>query len=697
MRQPIRGLRFVVGALLGLGTVGIGCGSAGGITSVYNGLDGGLDGNGSRLDSTLKGDTEKLGGDGGGCQHSSCAELDANCGAVTDPKCGGIIQCGSSCPTGQACGGGGVPNRCGNGGGDSGNDSCARLTCASQGIACGPAGDGCGGTLHCGSCTAPQACGGDPSKPGQCGCTGICAQIPTCSGDGGAGTTTTLSGKVYDPAGNLPLYHVLVYIPNNPSDPGLQPFPAGITCDVCGAEAAGDPLVTTYTGTDGTFTLTGVPVGTSIPLVIQIGRWRRQFTFPISNSCAPNSIPDQTLLMPSTHMQGDMPRVAVLTGSFDPVECMLLKIGINQSEFTVPGGPGYIQFYTANDPSAPAGAQEGAGAVIGTTTPTQDALFATSGGPGGTPEINNYDMTILECEGYPETQSGTEQQALAAYAGAGGRVFSSDYTYTWMYQNPLLMGAAAWDVNQDGNGSAEVGIIDQPPANPTGSAFQTWLTPVFASAQNDYVLLNPVFHNTSAIVSPTQPWLHSQEEGGAVTTPIHFTFNTPIGAPSANQCGRITFSDWHAQGNNLRSAGTTFPSACPTCQVGGQTSYECPLTPQEAILEFMLFDLSACVQPYTPVCTPRTCTAANVECGPASDGCGNLLQCGPCTGGQTCGGGGPGKCGASVACNPESCTSQSIQCGPAGDGCGNEIQCGNCPTGEICGLDGPGLCGAPAK
>ncbi len=37
----------------------------------------------------------------------------------------------------------------------------------------------------------------------------------------------------------------------------------------------------------------------------------------------------------------------------------------------------------------------------------------------------------------------------------------------------------------------------------------------------------------------------------------------------------------------------------------------------------MIFDLSACVQPYTPLCTPRTCAAQNIECGPAGDGCGN--------------------------------------------------------------------------
>jgi hypothetical protein len=37
----------------------------------------------------------------------------------------------------------------------------------------------------------------------------------------------------------------------------------------------------------------------------------------------------------------------------------------------------------------------------------------------------------------------------------------------------------------------------------------------------------------------------------------------------------------------------------------------------------------------------------DIECGPAGDGCGGLIDCGPCIPPDTCGGGGiPGHCGS---------------------------------------------------
>jgi hypothetical protein len=87
-------------------------------------------------------------------------------------------------------------------------------------------------------------------------------------------------------------------------------------------------------------------------------------------------------------------------------------------------------------------------------------------------------------------------------------------------------------------------------------------------------------------------------------------------------------------------------------------------------------------------CVPLTCADLNKQCGQAGDGCGGVLDCGNCAPQETCGGGGvPGQCGGlpeGGTCQPLTCAQQDALCGPAGDGCGNLIQCGTCTTPLSC-------------
>jgi RHS repeat-associated protein len=100
------------------------------------------------------------------CVPTTCAAQGANCGAIDD-ACGGTLNCGT-CAAPETCGGGGVPNVCG----------CTPTTCAAEGVNCGTIPDGCGGTLECGTCMPPETCGGG-GVPNICGCTAT-----TCAAEG---------------------------------------------------------------------------------------------------------------------------------------------------------------------------------------------------------------------------------------------------------------------------------------------------------------------------------------------------------------------------------------------------------------------------------------------------------------------------------------------------------------------------------
>src|SRR5580658_5653669 len=65
------------------------------------------------------------------------------------------------------------------------------------------------------------------------------------------------------------------------------------------------------------------------------------------------SVPAGTLTMPKNHIEGDIPRIGVLTGGWDPMECVLRKMGVDDTEFTDPGGAGHIQFYLAGGTNLP--------------------------------------------------------------------------------------------------------------------------------------------------------------------------------------------------------------------------------------------------------------------------------------------------------------------------------------------------------
>jgi hypothetical protein len=391
-------------------------------------------------------------------------------------------------------------------------------------------------------------------------CVGLACEQMTCSGN----ATTSITGTVYAPNGTDPLPNVTVYIPNG----NVAPFTPGVSCPVVGAPPSGSPLVGTTTDVNGNFTLVDVPVGSNIPLVIVSGRWRRQLSISSTTACVNNPLPANFAVMPQNQTQGDIPLIAIATGSVDQVECVLLKMGISQSEFTDPGGGGRINLFGGNGAA-------GSGAVIDAGTSSQASLM------GNYSTLSNYDVVMLPCEGSDYLKPAQELANLIDFANAGGRVYASHYSYSWMYQNPPFNTVVNWAPNlgDPPNGDATVNT-----SFTAGQTLSTWLQEVGASTTPGQMALDTLRVDQTGVVGATQSWLTLNQAYGSVASPVmQFVFDTPIaGAGSGvNQCGRVLYNEYHVENGSSNSA-DKFPVEC----VGGA------MTPQEKLLEYMLFELT---------------------------------------------------------------------------------------------------------
>ncbi len=437
----------------------------------------------------------------------------------------------------------------------------------------GSSGGASGGTLGS-SGGASGSSGGD--KP----CTNLCKQQVACPGGG----TTSLSGTVFDPAGKVPLYDVIVYVPNAP----VAPIKHGASCDRCG-DVSGDPLVSAITDEAGKFTLKNVPVGANIPLVVQVGKWRRQLTIPNVAQCVDTPLDAGLTRLPKNKSEGDIPKIALTTGGADALECFLRKVGLEDGEFGTMGGAASVDFYAGQ----PQGGGGGGGAQRATVK--FDAAHGGASFAQSEPfwsDANNlmaYDMVLLSCEGqtYPNTKPQAALDALYAYTQAGGRVFASHWHRYWLDpqadNNGPMIGTTKFTNLGTWNDASFPGSIQATvdTSFPKGQSMQKWLGNVNALQGASLPIDGSKKNLESVNKSNAQQWI-TYDSPAAVE---YMSFNVPEGVPDDQKCGRVVYSDLHVSSGVGDAPGPAWPGGCATTS----------LSPQEKALEFMLFDLSACI------------------------------------------------------------------------------------------------------
>jgi len=434
------------------------------------------------------------------------------------------------------------------------------------------------GTLH-----LARESGAEGAAP----CVGLACSVTSC----GPGSSTSVKGTVYAPNGTLPLYNARVFIPNGP----LESLAKGVQCQNCGTPLTGNPIAVALSDAQGNFTLKGAPDGANIPIVVQLGKWRRQAIIPTVAPCVTNTLTDPDLTrLPKNQTEGNMPHIALTTGGCDSLGCMLPKVGIDAAEFGFESD-GYakaINIYNG-DNIPPSG--------VPTATPAEDIW-------GNATLLATYDMAIFSCECSEALDSKGGSAAspdfgiVTSYLDQGGRVFTTDFQYTWYKYSTDPKLAGIGDITggapEEGSNPKSTPIpvwdsLSLSTSFPKGKALADWLETVSPGSPYGVVTPDVIWGNFQSITSVPTLWGSSPDTG--LMTPMLprvMTTNTPVGAATSDQCGKGVHIDAHInQGDPYNIVGCN-----PTTGACYPRSCASTLKEDEAMFAFFFFDLASCIQ-----------------------------------------------------------------------------------------------------
>ena len=409
----------------------------------------------------------------------------------------------------------------------------------------------------------PDAAAIDASPDAQM-CGEACANH--CPGN----TATYLTGVVLAPNGVDPVANASVYVPLS-----LHPFPDTVACELCG-DVISNAAVITHTAADGTFKLGPIPTsaspvpGATVDVVAQKGRFRRLVKVPIQSWCADNAATDGSLRLPGRHEDdvNTMPRIAVVSGMYDDIECVLLKLGIDADA---------IDMY--------------AGEPLEVVPSGNDFLRDPA-------KLAGYNIVFLNCGNAYELELLLDDQVktnLAHYVASGGRLYVTDQSYDFIEEVPSWAGVIDFGPGTSAGApepqnQAEVGDDGISTAATVHDATMAeWLHAVEARSGDTILDSSGHVHIAGfvggwamqyavAAMDDAFVWISGQVSGLGLAGELPLTTSFDI-----DSCGRVLYSSYHTLGRPIQPP--NFPDYC-TCG---------PLLPQERLLEYLILESADCI------------------------------------------------------------------------------------------------------
>ena len=337
---------------------------------------------------------------------------------------------------------------------------------------------------------------------------------PTCPGQ-----ASIIQGTVFAPNGTDPVPGATVFVPAK--TPEL--FPPSVRCEACGSLGSSNNFWTSTTKWNGSFVLTGVCPGTRT-LVFQNGRFRRLISVKVPAKSTVK-IPAHQSRLPRRNKEFNVsdaiPKIAVATGDYDKMECVLRKMGLQDGTYDLYEGAKVLK---SNPPH-----------------PTFASLVTNL------TKMKTYNIIFINCtDNTYETQLKNSLVVgnLQKYVQAGGRLYVTDWSYDWIEQVASFSPFIDFEPGASGNtpeglNKAALGADGlKVKADIKDSKMAQWLTLFSGAIQNgqtliehflvDWVIMHKL-HKEAKI------WVEGVirfKTGSQVKRPLTVTFNF-------KSCGKI--------------------------------------------------------------------------------------------------------------------------------------------------------------
>ncbi len=326
-----------------------------------------------------------------------------------------------------------------------------------------------------------------------------------------------LTGKVVAPEGTIPISGALVYLAATTP----PPIPTGVYCDKCVEITANTPY--TYSKADGTFDLGAFSTGPQT-LVVQKGQFRR--AWPLQVTGPTQVVPQMSTTLPgkSNPAAGDdIPKMAIVQAQWDAIEVSLARLGLGTVTKDMFGIPVVKKGDASFD--------------IVDTTLLNDAT-----------KLAQYNIVFAGCSFSQSTTCDTSQPAGSAkvqknlqdYVKAGGKLYTSDYSYELVRQP--WPGFVHWDGESATLGSACAGGAYDATAQVGDPGLSAWLTALGDPTPN--------LKQSWTAISSVSPQMGTDQDGKpALITPKVWMSgnNKPMTVSFQNGCGRVLFSTYHTE------------------------------------------------------------------------------------------------------------------------------------------------------